>query len=94
MGLGTAPMAFCRKAIRCADVLSLAREHRETLLQISNQIADVLNSHRQPNHLLRYAHLPPQFRIDHGMRRQHRDRHQRVHSAQTGRQRKQVQRLG
>jgi hypothetical protein len=37
-----------------------AATHRlQRTLQILNQIIHILNAHRQPNHLLRYAHLRP-----------------------------------
>ena len=83
-----------RPLIRDHSLLPRPAQHGQTLFQIADQVLNMLQAHGQADHLFSHAHFFSQLRSNHGVRGQHRNGHQRIHSTEAGRQSKQIQRLG
>ena len=51
--------ALAKQSLRLADmdVFARARHHFQRLLEVGDQVADIFNSHRQTDQLIRYPHL-------------------------------------
>src|SRR5713101_3800029 len=66
------------------DALSRWHDHGEGLLKVGDQVVGIFNSDREAYELFGDVHFLPQVGRDHGVRREHRNRDQRLHSAQAG----------
>ena len=81
-------LSISHSVLSNGDVLGSGNYGGQRLLQISNKIIHVLNTYREPNHLLGDSHLLAVLGRDHRMGCEHRQGDQGFNSAQAGRQRR------